>query len=166
MSQNFPDPWARAFEAFREDEQATQALALGMPARGRGCTIAYEPPELGGRAIALRGSRVRPVLLPLTLRRGAQESPLRLRIGWWPVSEGGALWVAGRALPVPKAPEALVAGLAERLPKGALAELLRRNLERQRPDALQLEELGLGTEGLLDGVSQALLTRLEALQEA
>lgn len=165
MSETFPDPWSKAFEAFRDDAETTQALALGMPARGRGCTIHFEPPELRGRAIALRGSRVRAVVLPLRLSRGEATQTLAVRVGFWPVSDGGALRVSDRALAPPEDTSALVADLAQHLPKGALAELLRRNLERQKPGQLQLDELGLGAEGLLDGVSAALLSRLEALAE-
>ena len=41
-------PWSRAFEALLEQEDTQRALALGLPARGRGLTLHLDPPELHG----------------------------------------------------------------------------------------------------------------------
>ncbi|MCB9741507.1 MAG: hypothetical protein H6741_26395 [Alphaproteobacteria bacterium] len=163
MGEQDADHWAQAFEAFREDEAALRALALGLPVRGGGLTIAFEPPTLRGRAVDLRGARVQAVVLPLRLRRGdGPPETLLARVGWWPASVGGRLRVAGRPLDAPERPAALVADLGQRLAPGALSELLRFNLSRTPPGAdPDPEALLSGAEGLLDAVSEALLARLE-----
>ncbi|MCK6520692.1 hypothetical protein L6R49_04545 [Myxococcota bacterium] len=156
-------PWSRAFEALMEQEDAQRALALGLPARGRGLTLHLDPPELRGAATWALDTWASPVVIPLRVQRQdhGDADLLLARVGAWPALLDGDLVIRGERLTPPADPEALVRGLGAFLVPGALAELLRLNLERHsRVGVPQPDVLLAGVERLYDGVTEVLTARL------
>lgn len=163
MSESAEQRWARAFEAFSEDEATLRALALGFPIRARGLVLGFEPPELRGAVVPLASTSARAVVLPLSLRGPSRATTAAARIGFWPSCEGELLRVGDLRVAVPERPETLVAGLGARLAPGALSELISMNIERlSAHGAPSPEELVAGAERLMARVSEALLERLGA----
>lgn len=156
-------PWSRAFEALMEQAEAQRALALGMPARGRGLTLHLDPPELHGAPTWALDTWAIPVVVPLRVQRvdHADTDLLVARIGAWPALLDGGLVIRGERLGPPRDPISVVRGLGAFLVPGALGELLRLNLERHsRVGVPQPDVLLAGVERLLDGVSEVLTARL------
>ena len=156
-------PWSRAFEALLEQEDTQRALALGLPARGRGLTLHLDPPELHGAPTWALDTWASPVVVPLRVQRQdhADTDLLLARIGAWPALLDGELVIRGERLPPPADPVAVVRGLGAFLVPGALGELLRLNLERHsRVGVAQADVLLAGVERVFDGVSEVLTARL------
>lgn len=157
MSRTAELAWRAAFDAVLGGELALTALALGFPVRGGGRTLLPEAPELRGAAVWLDGSWVRPVVVPVQLERGGEVLTLLARIGAWPALREGHLALRGQRVSPPEDPEALAA-LGAALTPGALAELLRHNL--QLWDGGEPAALLAGSERLLDGLTERLSAQL------
>lgn len=161
MTRAAEQAWRAAFTEVLGSEAALVALALGFPVKGQALSFLPEAPELRGAGTWLDGSWVRPVVVPLRVESpGQNQELLPVRIGAWPALVEGRLALRGVRVKVPEDPTTL-SDLAQRVPKGGLAELLRHNLSRHnRLGVADTSVLFAGAERLLDGLTEALIARL------